>query len=272
MPPYRALITVDAEKFSKTSDIGMPAVREAIRSVMRTALGDVGLDWDADVERCDDTGDGVIITLTDERVHLLVDAVHYLNRELRKRALRFDGPSLRLRAAVHCGPIDPAEGSGAAKIEVCRMSDAEVGREALRATASRVALLVSDQVFRTVVRGQGYAETVEESMFHRVDTPIKNGTLTVWVHVPANDWHPSSTAPAAASAATPEASAATAAPPPASPARAGQVHIGSVSGPSVVAETFNGGISHTTNSDIVHGHKGDNVYGDKQIGGAQDAG
>ncbi|WP_436775762.1 hypothetical protein [Yinghuangia sp. YIM S09857] len=264
MPPYRALITVDAEKFSATSDIGMPAVRDSIRSVMRSALTDVGLEWDTDVERCDDTGDGVIITLTDERVHLLVDAVHYLNRELRKRTLRFDGPPLRLRAAVHCGPIDPEEGSGTAKIEVCRISDSDLGREVLKATASRVALLVSDQVFRTAVR-QGYAETVEEGMFHRVDAPIKNGTLTVWVHVPANDWRPAATASAADSAATPEPTSPIAPPP---PQRTGQVHIGSVSGPSVVAETFNGGINHTTNSDIVHGHKGDNVYGDKQVGGA----
>ncbi|MGW0661963.1 hypothetical protein [Streptodolium elevatio] len=267
MPPYRALITVDAEKFSATSDIAMPDVRKAITSVMRTALGDVGLDWDTDVERCDDTGDGVIVTLTDERAHLLVDAVHYLNRELRKRALRFDGPPLRLRAAVHCGPIDPVDGSGAAKIEVCRMSDAEVGREALKATASRVALLISDQVFRTVVRGQGYTETVEEGMFHRVDAAIKNGTLPVWVHVPANDWRPAETAPAAGPAAAQQPNAPTT-PPPAPPSRPGQVHIGNVTGPSVVAETFNGGINHTTNSDIVHGHKGDNVYGDKQVGGA----
>jgi len=292
MPPSRALLAVDVEKFSGHPGVALTAVRETVRDVVWSALRRVGVDREADVERCDDTGDGLIIALRDERTHVLVDAAHYLNRELRTRKRTFDGPPLRMRVAVHCGPIDRDEGSGTAKIELCRMLDAEELRTALAGTASYVALAVSDQVFRTAVC-DGYAETVDKDVFHRVDIAVKSARLVTWMHVPNNDWPavgtaaripaspglgsgpasvgpgphqseqpspPAAPQPVAQSTSQPAARAE-------SPLRGG-IHIGSVTGNAVTGEVVNGGVHHTVNSDNVHGRKGDDVYGDKRVGGA----
>ncbi|UGQ13546.1 hypothetical protein LO772_08050 [Yinghuangia sp. ASG 101] len=263
MPPSRAMIAVDVQKYTGNPGASLPAVRQAVREIVPSALHRVGVSWDDDVERCDDAGDGLIVIVRDDHTHRLVDAVHYLNRELRRRRRDFDGPPLRLRAAVHHGPIDPVEGSGTAKNELCRMLDADELRQALAQTASYVALAVSDHVLRTAVRDR-FTETVEEADFHRIDTEVKGMVLPSWVHVPANDWKPG-----AAPAAPGEPRQRTETPAPArDPQPIGGIRIGTVHGSAVTGGTVNGGVHSTVTSDTVHGHKGDNVYGDKTVEGA----
>ncbi|MFI6580296.1 hypothetical protein [Embleya sp. NPDC050493] len=186
MPSIRALFAVDAEKFTHNRDVLLPKVREAIGTVVREAFARAGLDWDEQVAHVDDTGDGLILTMADDRTHQLVDAVYWLDRGLRSRARLHEGPSLRMRAAVHVGPIHVSDGSGAAKNELCRLLDDAFVRAALRSTKGHVAAIVSDIVYRTAVLG-GYTEAVEPAWFRRVESHVKDTRQLAWVHAPAND-------------------------------------------------------------------------------------
>ncbi|MGC0421537.1 hypothetical protein [Embleya sp. AB8] len=186
MPSIRALFAVDAEKFTHNRDVLLPKVREAITSVVPEAFARAGLDWDKQVAHVDDTGDGLILTMTDDRTHQLVDAVYWLDRRLRTRARLHEGPALRMRAAVHMGPIHVSDGSGTAKNELCRLLDDAHVRAALRATKGHVAAIVSDSVYRTAVLG-GYTDAVEPGWFRRVESHVKDTRQIAWVHAPAND-------------------------------------------------------------------------------------
>ncbi|MYS82434.1 hypothetical protein [Embleya scabrispora] len=189
MPSIRALFAVDAEKFTHNRDVLLPKVREAIGAVVPEAFAQAGLDWDKQVAHVDDTGDGLILTMTDDRTHQLVDAVYWLDRRLRTRARLHEGPPLRMRAAVHVGPIHVSDGSGTAKNELCRLLDDTFVRAALRATKGHVAAIVSDIVYRTAVLG-GYTEAVEPGWFRRVESHVKDTRQLAWVHAPANDLPP----------------------------------------------------------------------------------
>ncbi len=186
MPPSRAMIAVDIEQYSGYPDFLRPSIRQAMRKIIGSALEQVGISWDP-VERDDkvysrDDGDGFTIILSDRDTARLVDAVPELNNELHRRARDFD-PPLRMRAAIHHGPIDHS-GSGIARIELARMLGSNELRKALENTDSRFAVMISDHAYHTAVEG-GYTAAVKPHNFQPVDIQVKKTELKAWVHTPA---------------------------------------------------------------------------------------
>jgi hypothetical protein len=249
MPSSRSLFAVDVEKYTHRQDRWLPKVREVILRTVPTAFAKVGVDWEEDLVHLDDTGDGLIATMADVGPHRLVDAAYWLDRQLRLHNRDAAGLRLRMRVAVHVGPIHVADGSGAAKNELCRLLDDDDLRAAMKATRGNVALIVSDVVYRTAVAG-GYTEEVEPDWFRRVESQVKDTLQVAWVTAPANDLpqHPIGTPAREPGRSRPSPDRAPAAP--AAPAEAGAkrpavpaggVRIGgSVHGNSVIGGTNHG--------------------------------
>ncbi|WP_405462931.1 hypothetical protein OG783_33385 [Streptomyces jietaisiensis] len=269
MPPSRALLAVDVEKYTANQGPTLPAIRATVRTALSEALRRWGLDWDRDVADAEDTGDGFLIVLTDDRTHLLIDAVEDLNRQLRRIKLS-GGPALRMRAAVHTGPVHE-DGAATAKSRLCRLLETDILRQALAATRSHVALVVSDAVFQTAVM-DGYTDVDAES-FRQVHDSVKGMPLSGWIYTPAMDLpttfasRPDGSAAATKPPAPTPDTAATAQPEPVAPV----FHIGSQSGNQMMGGTVHGGMNYNATTEHVHGRKGDNVAGDKKVRGGRDA-
>ncbi|MGW1267438.1 hypothetical protein [Streptomyces sp. NPDC002491] len=268
MPPSRALLAVDVEKYTANQGPTLPAIRATVRTALSYALRTRELDWDHDVADAEDTGDGFLIVLTDERTHLLIDAVEALNHQLRRIKLS-GGPALRMRVAVHAGPVHE-DGAATAKSRLCRLLEADILRQALAATRSHVALAVSDSVFQTAVM-DGYTDLDAES-FRQVHDSVKGMPLKGWIYTPANDL-PSTfgSGPDGSAATVPPAPAPDLAAPAQPEPLAPVFHIGSQSGNQVMGGTVHGGMNYNATTEHVHGRKGDNVAGGKKVRGGRDA-
>ncbi|MFI7534952.1 hypothetical protein [Streptosporangium sp. NPDC049376] len=195
MEKYGALLTVDAEKFSRHRDVDLPHLHMEIRRALSAACTACGLaeTWES-ARFKESTGDGILAVLPGEAIPTLVDpfparlqeALAAAAPELRARGLR-----LRLRAALHAGLVDDereeAPGVSAATVTVCRLCDSEPLRDAIGGSDPDVtfaAFLLSDQVFRDYVAGGRTA--LRESQFTevRVRMDDKQFSETAYLRVP----------------------------------------------------------------------------------------
>jgi hypothetical protein len=197
MQKYRALLTVDAEKFSSHRDADLPRLHMEIRHALITACAASGLAeaW-ASVRFLESTGDGLLAVLPDTAIPLLIDPLPRMLQEALAAVapeLRATGLRLRLRAALHAGLVDDereeAPGISTATIDVCRLLDGRPLRQALAESdpnVTFVAFLLSEEVFRPYVAG-GHAP-LRESQFTEVQVSVKqyHRNAYLWVPVPSS--------------------------------------------------------------------------------------
>lgn len=198
-PPYRGVIVVDAESFSKVPSSAMPELSGDIRQVLETAFHRCGLGAVWDERRFPDgTGDGVVFGVWPEDlpfvIHPLLDTLQEVLEEhdrtlrVRSRDLR-----LRLRLSINVGPV-PDFGTpewdriSTPTIDTFRIADAEVLKEHLKATDPDVTMLVavlSDRVYEDIVAG-GYAG-IHRSRFTQLtaDVPNKTFSRSAWMYIPS---------------------------------------------------------------------------------------
>lgn len=197
LPPYRAILAVDAKDFTKLPSSVHEETSAAIKTVVGSALRDAGLEaeW-SDPSFFGDTGDGFAVGLPPRILPFLVDPFPALLQE-RLAQRRNDRPGeapLRLRVSLHVGPLptDPAApsstGNGAARNDTHRLLDADVIKEALRDVSPEIALvamIISDRVFDDVVRGR-YAGLHPDN-FVSVTARVagKGFDQPAWLHLPA---------------------------------------------------------------------------------------
>ena len=156
---YRAILVVDVESFSgghRTED-HRRVVRAGLRDMLAATLGALGHDYQAGYHN--DTGDGVVVFLTTEVPEsVLVRRLPVeLEAMLREHNSRYaDGAQIRLRVALHHGQVffDEAGASAASVIHACRLVDSHPVRDALKRGESPLALIVSDDFYREVVRAE----------------------------------------------------------------------------------------------------------------------
>ncbi|TDD63318.1 hypothetical protein E1293_43330 [Actinomadura darangshiensis] len=194
MEAFRALLVVDAEKFSAHRDADLTAVHLEIRRVLATACRESGLGetWE-DVRFSESTGDGVLAILPLEASPALIDPFpRRLQEALASAApgLRARGLRLRLRVALHIGLVDDehpeAPGISTATIDVNRLLDAGPLRDALKRSdpeVTFVAVIVSAELFATYVAGGRTG--LRESQFMRVQVQVKQFDRPAYLHVPA---------------------------------------------------------------------------------------
>lgn len=170
VPPEQALLAVDMHGYSKIPEARMAPVRSDLDDVLTNVLAHSGLpDPRALPGAFKDTGDGAIFVLPAEDTARLIDP---LLGQLHAALVRYDrerlasAPSIRLRVAVHVGPLTLPDHRGDAINEVCRLLDSNAVRQAL--TAARdleggfLAAIVSESAFRRTVRAGRTPELLEE--------------------------------------------------------------------------------------------------------------
>lgn len=193
MEDFRALLVVDAEKFSAHRDTELPDLHMEIRHVLAAACEASGLGeiWNA-VRFLESTGDGILAVLPHQAMRRLVEPFPTrLQEALAESApkLRARGLRLRLRVALHVGLVDDerpeAPGISTAVIDVCRLLDGTPLREALEQSdpdVTFVALLLSAEVFGQYVVGG--RTTLRASQFTEVNVMVKQFARPAYLFVP----------------------------------------------------------------------------------------
>ncbi|QUX31163.1 hypothetical protein KGD83_12100 [Nocardiopsis akebiae] len=260
LPPYRAVLAVDMEKFSASSARHQQYIGRLIPQVLEEAFtrADMLPVWkDARFPR--HSGDGYVMGAEPEHLPYLISPfLEELQKELERtqpylaaldRNLR-----MRLRASIDVGPLpDTGDGSGIdamgeAMISTHRLLDSEPVRRELEASdpdTTLLATIVSRRVYEDVVLG-GFAP-VRASRWRPVhaSVPSKDFQAEGYLFVPTPSWVPGAQAEAEA-APEPERSR-PAGPAPAAPGGTAPTTGNSVGhndrGQVVQAGTVNGGVS-----------------------------
>ncbi|WP_067453484.1 hypothetical protein [Actinomadura macra] len=193
MESFRALLVVDAEKFSAHSDVQLPRLHLEIRRVLAVAFEESGLGdtWKA-ARFVQSTGDGVLAVLPHEAVSRLVEPFpRKLQDELAASApkLRARGMRLRLRVALHVGLVDDerpgAAGISTATVDVNRLVEGQPLRDALTGSDPEVtfaAFLLSAELFSVYVAGGRTG--LRESQFSEVPIKVKQFERPAYLYVP----------------------------------------------------------------------------------------
>lgn len=193
VPPFRTLLTVDAEGYSRNPDAELPTLHVRIRDAVGRACEQSGLHstWQ-EVRVLQSTGDGLLAVLPiDATASLIYPFADRLQEDLAELApdLRSRGLSLRLRVAVHMGLVDDENpvtgGISAATNDVSRLLDCEPLRAALRDSdpaATFSAMIVSAETFDQFVRG-GHTG-LQPTRFTRVRAQVKQFDRTAYLYVP----------------------------------------------------------------------------------------
>ncbi|MFE2849798.1 hypothetical protein ACFXJO_01515 [Streptomyces lavendulae] len=221
VPPEQALLAVDMQGYSQIPEARMAPLRSDLDDILTNVLAHSGLPDPRDRPGAfKDTGDGAILVLPARDTARLVDP---LLENLHAALVRYDrerlasAPSIRLRAAVHIGPLSLPDHRGDAINDVCRLLDSQVVRTGLTVAREHrggfLAAVVSEAAFRRTV-GAGHTSELAEEHFLRTTAhvPGKNFEEPCWLFVPQMTPHalapliePGTTDSGAAAAASPPA-------------------------------------------------------------------
>ncbi|WP_253209155.1 hypothetical protein [Streptomyces niphimycinicus] len=123
---------------------------------------------------------------------LVDDFIRHLVSQLRAyNGLRVPAARMRLRAAIHHGPVELADNglAGAAVVTTARLLSSHHLYDALKADeGADLVLLLSDDVYRSVVVG-GHT-TLSTTDFRRVTVREKEYESDAWLRVPEGDARP----------------------------------------------------------------------------------
>ncbi|WP_346039872.1 hypothetical protein [Actinomadura chokoriensis] len=194
MEEFRAVLVVDAEKFSAYRDVELPDLHLEIRRVLAAAChaSGLGATW-RNARFVQSTGDGILAVLPHEAAAALVDPFpRRLQEALADGApgLRARGLRLRLRVALHVGLVDDeradAPGISTAVIDVCRLLDSRPLRDALERSDPEVtfaAFMLSRVLFGDYVAGGRTG--LRASQFTEVEARVKQYAELAYLYVPA---------------------------------------------------------------------------------------
>ncbi len=183
---YYTMIVIDIEQFGRRKNPDQRWLRRQMYDVLEAAATQAGIPW-SDCHRAD-RGDGVII-LTPASVakeDITEGFVRQLDTELGTYARRSgESVAMRMRVALHAGDVvrDNQGWVGAELNTACRLVDLPALRDALaQAPSARLALVVSDMWFKTVVWHDPGA--VDHRDYTRVPVTTKELDDWAWIHVP----------------------------------------------------------------------------------------
>jgi hypothetical protein len=195
LPPYRAVLVVDAKEFGKNTDIDQTFLADMIPDVLSLAFERAGL---GDVWRGalfpHNTGDGIGVGFDTRHLPAVVSRLFDTLQDVlaqRDHVLRSRGRDvrLRMRASLNVGPVRAADGSssvvGTTVINTHRLLDAPAVRGLLTRSDpdhTFVAVVLSQRVFDDVV-ASGYA-TLPPARLVPTTVRVKEYTGVVYLYVP----------------------------------------------------------------------------------------
>jgi hypothetical protein len=173
-PCHRSMLAVDVEGSTRRTDPSKAQMRRSMYELLQQALYEGGV-TDSYRDALLDRGDGVMVLVRpiDEvpKTVLLDTVIPTLGALLAEHNARHPAQRFRLRAVVHAGEVtfDDNGCFGEALDVAFRLLEAEPVKRALSATEAPMVLVVSDDVYRAVVR-HGY-EGIDPSAFTRLAMP-----------------------------------------------------------------------------------------------------
>ncbi|MGI8329933.1 effector-associated domain 2-containing protein [Actinomadura scrupuli] len=182
-----AVFACDIDAFGNTSR--NDHVREHMHKALYQGLESSFQKSEIPLDGCyhEDRGDGVMVIVPPDVAteRLVTSVVDRLRAELRHyNEVSSETAQIRLRVAVHTGEAH-WDGRGIVSTAVnhtFRILDAQPFKDALRASGSHLALIVSQQVYDDVVRhGRGLIDPGE---YHKVGISVKETASTAWIRVP----------------------------------------------------------------------------------------
>ncbi|MGP3926590.1 hypothetical protein [Streptomyces sp. 8N616] len=184
-------IAVDAQAYGSNNDRRQSEIQHDLPRLLSRAAGGTGLDrsrWQiqrkGDEELAVHPMDGTEPRLVDDFIRHLVSELHEYN------GLRAPAARMRLRAAIHHGPVELADNgfAGATVVTTARLLSSRHLYDALKANdGADLALLLSDDVYRSTVAG-GHT-TLSAMDFRRVTVQEKEYEAPAWLRVPGRNVH-----------------------------------------------------------------------------------
>jgi len=193
---HRAIIALDIEQSTRRPDLVKAELRRAVYDLFDQALRSAGIR-----RRCRDQfrdrGDGILALIhpVDQAPKALLlarvipDFAQLLasyNAELPPGA-RAEG-QLRVRAVAHAGEVHyDSNGCFGEALDIAfRLLDAAHVKKTLRETASPLALVVSSDIYRSVVR-HGYQGIDQHTYRPLVRVQVAGRRYQGWIHIPQQD-------------------------------------------------------------------------------------
>lgn len=202
LPPYRAVLAVDAEKYTHNGAYHQQVLSASIPTVLEEAFNRAGLTevW-RERRFPQSSGDGYVIGFRPEHLPFLVhpflghlqEALEDLQPGLaaHERELR-----LRLRVSIDVGPLpdshdnkDPIDGIRRAMNDTHRLLDADPVRDELRLSDPEITFLVaiiSGRVFEEAVLGRFVGLSPRRFSPVDVDLPAKGFRQDGYLYVPVS--------------------------------------------------------------------------------------
>jgi hypothetical protein len=193
LPHHRAIVALDIERSTSRTDPVKGALRGKLYELFDAALYAAGIPT-RHRDRFIDRGDGLLALIhpVDQvpKALLLIRVIPALHRLLTDynaslpRALR-PQRQLRARVVVHAGEVHyDAHGCFGEALDVAfRLLDARHVKKALQAAADPLLLVVSGDIYSSVVR-HGY-DGIDQHAFHLlVRVQIAGHRQSGWVHIP----------------------------------------------------------------------------------------
>ncbi|MGW7516937.1 hypothetical protein ACWGJ2_15225 [Streptomyces sp. NPDC054796] len=194
LPDYHALLAVDAEGFTRLPSVQHPMVSTLIPSLVDTALTAAGLPQVRDGKAFPaHTGDGVAFGFAPALLPYAVwPFLDVLNGILSRHNARGAGPRIRLRVALHVGPLPdgkgPEAGNGTARNDTHRLLGSDQVRHYLAESCEEstpVAAIISHRVYEDVILA-GYTGLHPRRCIDVTATvPDKHFAQSAWLYVPS---------------------------------------------------------------------------------------
>jgi class 3 adenylate cyclase len=193
LPHYRAIVALDIECSTSRPDPVKAELRNKTYELFDAALCSAGIHG-GHRDRFIDRGDGVLALIhpVDQapKALLLNRAIPSLNRLLTDynsslSPLSRPQRQLRVRVVIHAGEVHyDANGCFGETLDVAfRLLDASRVKRALRETAYPLILVISGEIYSSVVR-HGY-DGIDQQAFHPlVRVQIAGNRYPGWIHIP----------------------------------------------------------------------------------------
>jgi class 3 adenylate cyclase len=193
LPRHRAIVAVDIERSTIRPDTVKAELRNKIYELFDAALIEAGI-RESYRDPFIDRGDGVLALIhpVDQapKVVLLNQAIPAFNLSLTdyNASLSRSGETqrqLRVRVVVHAGEVHyDANGCFGEALDVSfRLLDARRLKRALREAASPLILIVSGEIYGSVVR-HGYAGIEQHAFRPLVRVEVAGNRYQGWIHIP----------------------------------------------------------------------------------------
>jgi class 3 adenylate cyclase len=186
LPRHRAIVAVDIEQSTSRPDLVKAELRRALYKLSNQALRSAGI-HERHRDPFTDRGDGLLALIhpVDQapKPILLSRAIPALSRLLSDYNACPSHQQLRVRVVVHAGEIHyDGNGCFGEALDIAfRLLDAPGVKKALRVAADPLTLVISGDIYRTIVR-HGYDGIDPHAFCPLIRVHVADHRYTGWVH------------------------------------------------------------------------------------------